>query len=123
MITKMDCGVTDAFMVLLDERGYALGEPGEEWIDESLVVRMCVTIWESMVMKGEVEVNGWYGEKAGWRLQRDKMWTKQDINWNLNESAYFERKRKEFRGLPSWIEMGIDWDPETKTARYPEFKV
>lgn len=121
-ITKMDCGVADAFMVLLDARGYPLGEPGEEWIDESLVVRMCVTIWESMAMHGEVEVNGWQGERVGWRLQRDRLWTKKDIDCSTNGTAYFERKRREFRGLPSWIEMGIEWDSETGTARFPEMK-
>ncbi|KAK4690867.1 hypothetical protein P7C71_g6018, partial [Lecanoromycetidae sp. Uapishka_2] len=122
-ITKMDCGVTDAFMVLLEERGYALGEPGEEWIDESLVVRMCVTIWETMVMRGEVDVNRWIGEAVGYRAQCDRLWTKADIDWTNNSSAYFERKRKEFEGLPSWLEMGIEWDPETQTAKYPDAKV
>ena len=104
-ITPADCGITDAFMVLLDERGYALGEPGEQWIDESLVVSMCVVLWVGMVMRGEVEPDKAKGEKVGLRKQEDRVWTREDINWANNESEYFERKRREFDGLPSWKVM------------------
>ncbi|KAL2043669.1 hypothetical protein ABVK25_012552 [Lepraria finkii] len=45
-ITQADCGITDAFMVLLEERGFALAEqPGEQWIDEGLAVKqMCCSL-------------------------------------------------------------------------------
>lgn len=119
-ISPADCGIADAFMVLLEERGYALGDSGEEWIDEGLVVRMCISIWEGMVMKGEVGVEGGKGERVGLRVEGDRVWTKSDIDWKSNESVYFERKRREFKGLPSWREMGLVWDPETKTARQIE---
>ena len=101
-IRPEDCGITDAFMVLLDERGYALGEPGARWIDEGMVIAMCVTLWVGMVKRGEVEVDRSKGERIGLRDQGDRMWTKDDIDWASNETAYFERKRREFDGLPSW---------------------
>lgn len=96
-------------MVLLDERGYALGEPGEQWIEEGLAIRMCVSIWVGMVMRGEIAVNASNGEKAGLRKQGDRLWTSEDISWKSNASEYFERKRREFDGLPSWKAMGITW--------------
>ncbi|MCJ1460281.1 hypothetical protein MMC28_010660 [Mycoblastus sanguinarius] len=101
-ITSADCGVTDAFMVLLDQRGYALGPPGERWIDEGMVVGMCVTLWAGMVMRGEVDADKSKGERTGLRKQRDRMWTREDVCWEGNQSEYFERKRREFGGLPSW---------------------
>lgn len=101
-ITPEDCGITDAFMVLLDERGFALGEPGARWIDEGIVIARCVTLWVGMVKKGEIEVDGSKEEKIGLRDQGDRKWTKNDIDWANNRSAYFERKRREFDGLPSW---------------------
>lgn len=110
-VTKRDCSVSDAFMVLLDERGYALGEPGEQWIEEGLAIRMCVSIWVGMVMRGEIAVNASNGEKAGLRKQGDRLWTSEDISWKSNASEYFERKRREFDGLPSWKAMGIRWPP------------
>lgn len=97
-----DCGITDAFMILLDERGFALGEPGARWIDESIVIGMCVTLWVGMIKRGEIEADGSKGERTGLRDQGDRKWTKNDIDWASNESAYFERKRREFDGLPSW---------------------
>ena len=101
-VTPEDCGITDAFMVLLDERGFALGEPGARWIDEKLVIGMCVTLWVGMIKRGEIEADGSKGERTGLRDQGDRKWTKDDIDWASNESAYFERKRREFDGLPSW---------------------
>ena len=100
-IKPEDCGITDAFMVLLDERGFALGEPGARWIDERLVITMCVALWVGMVKRGEIEVEGSKGEIIGLRDQGDRKWTKDDIDWAGNQSAYFERKRREFNGLPS----------------------
>lgn len=101
-ITPEDCGITDAFMVLLDERGFALGEPGARWIDEGMVIAMCVALWVGMVKRGEVEADRSKGERTGLRDQGDRKWTKDDIDWASNETAYFERKRREFDGLPSW---------------------
>lgn len=101
-ITPEDCGITDAFMVLLDERGFALGEPGARWIDEEIVIARCVALWVGMVKRGEIEVDTSKGERTGLRDQGDRKWTKDDIDWASNESAYFERKRREFDGLPSW---------------------
>ena len=101
-ITPEDCGITDAFMVLLDERGFALGEPGARWIDEEMIIAMCVALWVGMVKRGEIEADRSKGERVGLRDQGDRKWTKDDIDWASNESAYFERKRREFDGLPSW---------------------
>ncbi len=110
-VTKRDCSVADAFMVLLHERGFALAEPGEQWIEEGLPIRMCVDIWVGMVMRGEIAVNASLGEKSGLRKQGDRLWTAEDICWKDNASEYFERKRREFDGLPSWKAMGIKWPP------------
>lgn len=101
-ITPEDCGITDAFMVLLDERGYALGEPGARWIDEGMVVAKCVALWMGMIKRGEIEADRSKGERIGLRDQGDRKWTKEDIDWASNQSEYFERKRREFNGLPSW---------------------
>ena len=101
-ITPEDCGITDAFMILLDERGYALGEPGARWIDEGMVIAMCVALWMGMVKRGEIEADRSKGERIGLRDQGDRKWTKDDIDWAGNQSAYFERKRRDFDGLPSW---------------------
>ena len=101
-ITPEDCGVTDAFMVLLDERGYALGEPGARWIDEAMVLTMCVALWIGMIKRGEIEADRSKGERIGLRDQGDRKWTKDDIDWSGNQTEYFERKRREFDGLPSW---------------------
>lgn len=101
-ITPEDCGITDAFMVLLDERGYALGEPGAQWIDEGMVIAKCVALWVGMIKRGEIEADRSKGEKIGLRDQGDRKWTKDDIDWASNQSEYFERKRREFDGLPSW---------------------
>ena len=109
-VTPADCGVVSAFMVLLDERGFALSEPGERWIDDFIVFHQIVNVWVSMVMKGEVEVDESKGEKSGLRVQRDRKWTKDDINWSGNRTEYFERKRREFDGLPSWKAKGLKYD-------------
>ena len=101
-ITPEDCGVTDAFMVLLDERGFALGEPGAQWIDEGKVIAKCVALWVGMVKRGEIEVDKSKGERVGLRDQGDRKWMNDDIDWASNQSEYFERKRREFEGLPSW---------------------
>ena len=101
-ITPEDCGITDAFMILLDERGFALGEPGARWIDEGMVIYMCVVLWVGMIKRGEIEADRSKGERIGLRDQGDRKWTTDDIDWANNESAYFERKRREFDGLPSW---------------------
>ena len=106
-VTPADCGVVSAFMVLLDERGFALSEPGERWIDDFIVFHQIVNLWVSMVMKGEVEVDESKGEKSGLRVQGDRKWTKDDIDWSKNRAEYFERKKREFDGLPSWKAKGL----------------
>ena len=108
-VTPADCGVVSAFMVLLDERGFALSEPGEEWIDDFIVFHQLVNLWVSMVMKGEVEVDESKGEKSGLRKQGDRKWTKDDIDWSKNRTEYFERKRRQFDGLPSWKAKGFKY--------------
>ena len=108
-VTPADCGVVSAFMVLLDERGFALSEPGERWIDDFIVFHQIVNLWVSMVMKGEVEVDESKGEKSGLRVQGDRKWTKDDIDWSGNRTEYFERKRKQFDGLPSWKAKGLKY--------------
>ena len=105
-ISPEDCGITDAFMVLLDERGFALGEPGARWIDEGTVIAMCVALWVGMVKRGEIEADRSKGERIGLRDQGDRKWTKEDIDWAGNQTEYFERKRREFDGLPSWKNKG-----------------
>ena len=105
-VTPADCGVVSAFMVLLDERGFALSEPGERWIDDFIVFHQIVNLWVSMVMKGEVEVDESKGEKSGLRKQGDRMWRREDIDWSKSRKEYFERKRREFDGLPSWKAKG-----------------
>ena len=90
--------------------GFALSEPGERWIDDFIVFHQIVNVWVSMVMKGEVEVDESKGEKSGLRVQRDRKWTKDDINWSGNRTEYFERKRREFDGLPSWKAKGLKYD-------------
>ena len=108
-VTPADCGVVSAFMVLLDERGFALSEPGERWIDDFIVFHQLVNLWVSMVMKGEVEVDESKGEKSGLRKQGDRKWTKDDIDWSKNRTEYFERKRRQFDGLPSWKAKGFKY--------------
>lgn len=110
-VTPADCGVVSAFMVILDERGFALSEPGERWIDDFIVFHQLVNLWVSMVMKGEVEVDESKGEKSGLRKQGDRKWTKDDIDWSKNRTEYFERKRRQFDGLPSWKAKGFKYVP------------
>ena len=106
-VTPADCGVVSAFMVLLDERGFALSEPGERWIDDFIVFHQLVNLWVSMVMKGEVEIDESKGEKSGLRKQGDRRWTRDDIDWSKNRTEYLERKRRQFDGLPSWKAKGV----------------
>ena len=105
-IRPEDCGITDAFMILLDERGFALGEAEARWIDEGMVITKCVALWVGMVKRGEIEADRSKGERIGLRDQGDRKWTKGDIDWAGNQSEYFERKRREFDGLPSWKNKG-----------------
>ena len=108
-VTPADCGVVSAFMILLDERGFALSEPGERWIDDFIVFHQIVNLWVSMVMKGEVEIDESKGQKSGLRLQGDRKWTKDDIDWSKNRTEYFERKKRQFDGLPSWKAKGLKY--------------
>lgn len=90
-----------------------MGESSERWIDVGLVVRMCVSLWVGMVMRGEVEVDAAKGERVGLRREGNRIWTKEDIRWEECESEYFERKRREFDGLPSWKALGLKMDRST----------
>ena len=108
-VNKLDCAVADAFMVLLKDRGFAMGDPGETWITEKQVILRIVKLWRNMCMRGEIEVDESKGEKIGLRKQRDRKWKKSDTFWELNQVEYFERKRREFDGLPSWKAKGIKW--------------
>lgn len=109
-VTRQDCAVADAFMVLLEERGFALGSGvvGERWIEVGDVVGMCVELWVGMVMRGEMEADGssGKGERVGLRKQGDRLWRREDVDWDANSSRYFERKRRQFDGLPSWKKLG-----------------
>ena len=122
IVSAVDCGVADAFMVLLEERSKGFSgiasssttstsgsSKGGEKIDSGFVVRQCVAIWTQMVMRGEVEPEPALGEVVGRRKQGDRLWTKEDIDWAKCQKGYFERKRREFErvGLPSWREKGL----------------
>ena len=104
--------VADAFAVLLKERGYALpeGHVGERWISTGDIIKQIVELWVRMCMRGEVvpDEKGANGraEKVGFRTRGDRTWTEADIEWDRNQTRYFERKRRQFDGLPSWKEMG-----------------
>lgn len=107
-VTKADCAVADAFMCLLGERGVVEGKGGER-IEEGMVVRMCVAVWEEMGLRGEVGVVEGRGERSGLRREGDRLWGIGDVRWEECATGYFERKRAEFDGLPSWKAMGIKW--------------
>ncbi len=112
-VTKADCGIADAFWVLLQARGVidrdAVGEGERLDINEGDIVYKCVTLWAEMVMRGEVAVDKGRGEAVGLRRQGDRMWSVGDVEWEENHSGYFERKKREFelQGLPSWREKGL----------------
>ena len=110
-ITKTDCAVADAFMVVLEHRGYTPSSiKGEQIIDATVAARMCVEVWVSMCMRGEVLVDRAKGEKSGLRREGDRSWCRErDVDWEKCATGYFERKRVEFDGLPSWKERGVVW--------------
>ena len=123
-ITETDCGVTDAFMVLLRERSQQQQQPQSSRrrvkssnaapIDEALVVRMCVQIWGEMVMRGDVDLSSKKlrergGERAGKRREGDRTWTAADTHWEECQRPYHDRKKREWGGLPSWREKGLVW--------------
>ena len=110
-ITKTDCAVADAFMVVLEHRGYTPNNASKEQIiDATVAVRMCVEVWVSMCMRGEVLVDRAKGEKSGLRREGDRNWCRErDVDWEQCATGYFERKRAEFDGLPSWKERGFVW--------------
>lgn len=107
-VTKADCAVADAFMCLLGERGVVEREGGER-IEKGMVVRMCVAVWEEMGLRGEVAAVEGRGERSGLRREGDRLWGIGDVRWEECATGYFERKRAEFDGLPSWKAMGIKW--------------
>lgn len=105
--TKMDCGVTDAFMILLEARAISSSAGDGKKITEGLVLKKCVQIWVGMVMRGEVEMDRAKGEVVGLRSEGDRAWTRGDIRWDENQGKYFARKKKDWGGLPSWREKGL----------------
>ncbi|KAL6715301.1 hypothetical protein ACLMJK_007566 [Lecanora helva] len=123
-IGQLDCAVADAFIVVLEERGYnpstttapaAAARKGKaqqkpERIDAGVAVRMCVELWSQMCMRGEVVPDASKGEKSGMRRGGDVKWSRaRDVKWEECKTEYFERKRREFDGLPSWKEKGLVW--------------
>ena len=131
-INEMDCGVTDAFMILLAERSKNCPPPAippspsssssssavptasqtqeKQKIDEALTLRICVQIWTEMIMRGDIPPLPLpRGSKIGKRKEGDRIWTEKDIRWEDCQRGYFERKKKEWGGLPSWREKGIVW--------------
>ena len=110
--TKADCGVLDAFLVVLRHRLDPSDRRREtkNFIRTGDIAKQVVTIWVLMVMRGEVKVGDWKGVKVGLRMSRDRKWREEDVQWKYNRSIYFEEKRREFEmdGLPSWKEKGLD---------------
>lgn len=110
-MTKADCGVIDAFLTVLRHRGVIPKRElrHEEHLGTREMALQILKLWTILVMNGEVKLSDWKGAKAGMRYQMDRKWREEDIDWALNRSRYFERKRAEFErhGLPSWQEQGL----------------
>ena len=110
-MTKGDCGVIDAFLTILRHRGIIPKRElrHEEHLGTREMAMQILKLWTIMIMNGEVKLSDYKGAKAGMRIQMDRKWREEDINWVANRSQYFERKRAEFerRGLPSWQEQGL----------------
>ena len=115
-ITKGDCGVIDAFMLLMrhraipPEKGWYSGVHIPTPISTREIAMRLVEYWVSMVMTGSVRKADWKGVKVGLRKRGDRMWTGGDIDWENNMNAYFDEKRAliEKYGLPSWAAKGLE---------------
>ena len=110
-ITRADCGVIDAFIVLLCYRGVEPegGLMFGEHISTREIARRLVEYWVSLVMSGTVKVGDWKGAKIGMRRAGDRIWRQEDIDWSQNKNRWLEAKRRDFEkyGLPSWGEKGL----------------
>ena len=112
-ITETDCGVIDAFLVVLEARGYLESSPSalvrESLISCQDIAVQLVWLWVYMVTSGEVKVRDWQGVKVGRREAGDKTWTERDTEWSRSRTKYFKKKRAQFEvhGLPSWWDKGL----------------
>ena len=112
-ITKADCGILEAFLVLLGYRGVD-PPPGRGLVDgERLtckhIVGMIVGIWVQMVMEGHADVKDWKDVKTGRTRRGDRMWRKSDVVRLERDVKFVKAKREHFQqnGLPSWKERGF----------------
>ena len=112
-ITETDCGVIDAFLVVLEVRGYLESSPSalvrENLISCQDIAVQLVWLWVYMVTSGEVKVKDWQGVTLGRRDAGDRTWTERDVDWSRSRTKYFKKKRAQFEvhGLPSWWEKGL----------------
>ncbi|KAL9125844.1 MAG: hypothetical protein Q9217_005009 [Psora testacea] len=110
-VTKADCGVIDAFLIVLRHRGVVTDwrRKNQEMIGTEDIARNIISLWVMMVMRGDVKTEDWNGVKVGLRMSRDRGWREEDIKWKYNRSRYFEEKRRDFEreGLPSWKKKGL----------------
>ena len=123
-ITKADCGVIDAFLVLLRYRGVEPegGLVFGDHISTMEIARRIVEYWVSLVMSGTLKVGDWKGVKVGMRRVGDRIWREEDIDWSQNLNRWLEDKSKEFEefGLPSWVDKGFKGPfklPETISSK------
>ena len=110
--TKQDCGVIDAFRVLLRYRGVAPEEgqglcEGERLSCQHIAVGI-VRVWVHMVMNGYVDFREWKGAKTGMRKEGDRWWRENDVVIDETEKVYVDMRRRKFvdEGLPSWKARG-----------------
>ena len=112
-ITQTDCGVIDAFLVVLEARGYLESSPSalirENLISCQDIAVQLVWLWVYMVTSGEVKLRDWQGVMIGRREAGDRTWTERDTDWSRSRTKYFKKKRAQFEvhGLPSWWEKGL----------------
>ncbi|MDI1487466.1 MAG: hypothetical protein OHK93_006736 [Ramalina farinacea] len=112
-ITETDCGVIDAFLVVMEARGYLESSPSalirENLISCQDIAVQLVWLWVYMVTSGEVKLKDWQGVTVGRREAGDRTWTEGDTEWSRSRTKYFKKKRAQFEvhGLPSWWEKGL----------------
>lgn len=101
-------GTTDVAVAAAAAAPATTGTDTGAIIDEEYVLRMCVRIWADMVQRGDVDLQRERGEVAGLRRQGDRVWrAATDIQAADSRKEYFERKKKEWGGLPSWRRKGL----------------
>lgn len=112
-ITKADCGVLDAFLVLFRWRGIVppsgRGLNDGERLTCKHIAGMIVSIWVQMVMEGHASVKDWKGVTAGLTRRGDRMWRETDVVRLDRDVKFVHSKREDFQrnGLPSWKERGL----------------